>query len=362
MKRLRIPSSAGDYLLLCGRGLLRRRGWLLRQLPGGHTAIFLISSPRVWRHWGAALQRACGATARPILFDDREKSKNLDTVERLNRALVRAGADRGALLVAMGGGVVGDVAGFAAASYMRGVALVHIPTTLVAQVDSSIGGKTGVNLPEGKNLVGAFYPPRLIVTDAELLATLPEREYRSGLYEVVKYGIISDPELFNVLERAGGRVLRRDAKLLDWMVLRCARQKARIVGADEKEGGLRRILNFGHTIGHALEAAAGYGRIWHGEAVGWGMLAAIEIARRGGRVGAADANRMRRLILSLGPLPSLPRRRASIAAHLGSDKKTRAGRLRWVLPRRIGKVEITEAVPALLVRQVLDDLDRLGQL
>jgi 3-dehydroquinate synthase len=361
MKRLVIHSSAGDYPLLCGRGLIRRRGWLARQLPADRTGLFLLSSRRVWRHWGPALRRAVGPlAAAPILFDDREAAKNLQTVERIARTLVRAGADRGALLVAAGGGVVGDVAGFVAASYMRGVPVVHVPTTLVAQVDSSIGGKTGVNLKEGKNLVGAFYPPRLIVADPELLSTLEERQYRSGLYEVAKYAIIGDPRLFEVLERAIERIAARDASLLDWVVMRCARLKARIVGEDEKEAGLRQILNFGHTIGHALEAAAGYGRLLHGEAVGWGMLAAIEIARRSDRLRGADAQRMTRLVLRLGPLPRLPGKREKVAARLGADKKARGGRLRWVLPRAIGEVDITEAAPRQLVRDVLADLPHLA--
>jgi 3-dehydroquinate synthase len=299
--------------------------------------------------------------ARPqrILFDDRETAKNLATVERLARALVRAGADRGAVVVAAGGGVVGDVAGFAAASYMRGVRLVHVPTTLVAQVDSSIGGKTGVNLKEGKNLVGAFYPPQLVVVDPNLLATLEDRQYRSGLYEVVKYAVIADPLLFDVLERTVGRLRSRDGSVLDWVVARCARIKGDIVGQDEREGGLRQVLNFGHTIGHALEAATGYRSLLHGEAVGWGMLAAVELARRLGRLRPSEADRVAALVVAVGRLPRLPERRIAIVRWLGADKKARAGRLRWVLPRRIGEVEITEDVPESLVREVFDVLPQL---
>jgi 3-dehydroquinate synthase len=357
MKRFVIRSSAGDYPLLCGRGLVGRRGWLARQLPAERTGVFLLSSPRVWRACGRALAAAL-EPARPhrILFDDRETAKNLHTVEKIARALVRAGADRSAAIVAAGGGVVGDMAGFAASSYMRGVWLAHVPTTLVAQVDSSIGGKTGVNLKEGKNLVGAFYPPQLIVTDPELLKTLDARQYRSGLYEVVKYAVISDPLLFDVLERTMDRVVARDAEVLDWVVARCARIKAEIVGQDEREAGLRQVLNFGHTIGHAIEAATGYRRVLHGEAVGWGMLAAVDIARELGLVRPAETDRIAALVAGLGPLPRLPGRRESIAARLGSDKKARAGRLRWVLPRRIGEVEITEEVPETLVRAVLGRL------
>jgi 3-dehydroquinate synthase len=360
MKRYLIRSSGGDYPLICGRGLVRRGGWLARQLPANRSGVFLLSSPRVWRHCGSVLAGALApAHPRRILFDDREAAKNLSTVERIERALVRAGADRGALIVAAGGGVVGDVAGFAAASYMRGVRLVHIPTTVVAQVDSSIGGKTGVNLPEGKNLVGAFYPPQLIVADPELLATLEDRQYRSGFYEVVKYAVIADPLLFDVLERTMGRILERDAAALDWVIARCARIKAEIVGEDERESNLRQILNFGHTIGHALETASGYRGLLHGEAVGWGMLGAVEIARELGFMPPADADRIARLIAGLGRLPRLSPRRAEVFARLGSDKKARGGRLHWVLPRRIGDVEITAEVPQEIVRGVLGRLPRL---
>ncbi len=361
MKRYVIQSSAGNYPLLCGRGLVRRRGWLARQLPATRSAVFLLSSPRVWRYCGRALMEGLGP-ARPvrILFDDREAAKNLQTVEKIERALVRQRADREAISGAAGGGVGGDVAGVAAASYMRGVRLVHVPTTLVAQVDSSIGGKTGVNLPEGKNLVGAFYPPQLIVTDPEMLATLEDRQFRSGLYEVVKYAVISDPLLFDVLERTMPRILKRDAEALDWVVARCARIKAEVVGRDERESGVRQILNFGHTVGHALESASGYRGLLHGEAVGWGMLAAVDIARRLERVRPDDAERIARLVAGIGRLPRLRVRAAAVAARLGSDKKVRGGRVHWVLPRRIGDVEFNVVVPPDVVRAVLDHLPQLA--
>ena len=278
--------------------------------------------------------------AKPILFDDREAAKNLRTVEAIARQLVVAGADRHAVLVAIGGGVVGDVAGFAAATYLRGVRLVHIPTTLVAQVDSAIGGKTGVNLPEGKNLVGAFYPPKLVITDPTVLRTLPHREYRSGLYEVVKYGVIADPKLFEFLERRMDAVLRLDPAALAWIIPRCIAVKARVVRADEREAGLRQILNFGHTLGHALEAATKYRRFLHGEAIGLGMIAATMMALGVGRISDSDATRIIRLVASIGPLPPLGNIRASqLRPILAGDKKARGGRVLWVLPRRIGKTE-----------------------
>ena len=254
MTTMRVKSSAGSYQIHCGRGLLRRAEALTAAL-GGVTGVYLLTSPRVWKHLGRDLQKAFPASKRRgvILFDDSETRKDLASIELISRALVKAGADRRAVLVAVGGGVVGDVAGFAAASYLRGVRLVHIPTTLVAQVDSSIGGKTGVNLPEGKNLVGAFYPPRLVVVDPDLLRTLPHREFRSGMYEVVKYGIIGDPQLFAFLERRMFSCLRRDPATLSRVIESCVREKVRVVSRDERESGLREILNFGHTLGHALE-------------------------------------------------------------------------------------------------------------
>jgi 3-dehydroquinate synthase len=315
---------------------------------GSATGTFLLSSPRVWRHWGAALMRGVRAQNKSalIFFDDREASKRLSTVEEIARRLVRAGADRQSMIVAMGGGVVGDVAGFVAATYLRGVRIIHAPTTLVAQVDSSIGGKTGVNLPEGKNLVGAFYPPKAVIADPNVLRTLPHREYRSGLYEVIKYGVIADAELFHFLEKRMPAILRRDPAALAWVIPRCIAIKARVVGKDERESGLRQILNFGHTLGHALESATKYGRFFHGEAIGWGMIAATLLALATGRMAEQDAGRIVRLVASVGPLPSLQRiRAAQLRRILAGDKKARGGRVMWVLPTRIGKTEWEIEVP-----------------
>jgi 3-dehydroquinate synthase len=288
-----------------------------------------------------------------ILFDDREAAKNLSTVENVCRRLVRAGADRHALLIAVGGGVVGDVAGFVAASYLRGVSLAHVSTTLVAQVDSSIGGKTGVNLQEGKNLVGAFYPPRLVLSDPRFLDTLPDREYRSGLYEVVKYGVIGDRALFVYLEKNLEKLLRRDAQALAWVIARCARAKARIVSRDERESGLREVLNFGHTFAHAIESATRYRKYLHGEAVGWGMIAAGALSERVGLLQSADVARIVRLILPVGSLPRLPHiSAAKLVAAMRSDKKSRGGRLRFVLASRIGTVVTGKEIPDSVVAEV----------
>ena len=351
MPKIRISSSAGAYDVHCAAGTLRHAGSLLSRLPDV-TGVYILASPTVWSYWGRNVMRAL-AQHKPlkiILFDDSESSKDLQTIEALTRQLVLAGADRHAAIVAVGGGVVGDVAGFAAASYLRGVRVIHIPTTLVAQVDSSIGGKTGVNLAEGKNLVGAFYPPQLVVTDPELLLTLPHREYRSGLYEVIKYGLIADPQLFTFLERRMLALLRRDADALAWVIARCIRIKADVVARDEREGGLREILNFGHTLGHALEAATKYRRFRHGEAIAWGMIYATLLGVATNRFKEADATRFIRLIASVGPLPRLSGIRASqLRKILAGDKKSRGGQERWVLPRRIGKVKWGVELPWTLV-------------
>ncbi len=220
MKKIKVRSAAGAYEILCGSGVATQSARAVAGL-GHQGPVYLISSPRVWKHLGVRLERIFkGVHRATILFDDREAAKKLSIVERACRQLVRAGADRRALLVAVGGGVVGDVAGFVAASYARGIGLVHIPTTLVAQVDSAIGGKTGVNLPEGKNLVGAFYPPKLVIVDPELLRTLPPREFRSGIYEIIKYGVIGDAKLFRFLEQKMDRLLQRDPATLDFAIWR----------------------------------------------------------------------------------------------------------------------------------------------
>jgi 3-dehydroquinate synthase len=364
MPTIRINSSDGAYQVQCAPGVFARAGATVARL-GETTGIYVLSSPRVWEHWGRPLLRALGkrprVPVRAMLFDDSESAKDLATIEQITRQLVLAGADRKATIVAMGGGVVGDAAGFAAASYLRGVRLVHVPTTLVAQVDSSIGGKTGVNLPEGKNLVGAFYPPKLVLADAKVLLTLPHREYRSGLYEVVKYGIIADPELFSYLERHMLALLRRDSKALEWVIPRCVRIKADVVARDEREGGLRHILNFGHTLGHALEAVTRYRRFLHGEAIAWGMLAVTLLGVATERLRENEATRMMRLIGSVGPVPSLEGiHAAQLRPILAGDKKARGGRVLWVLPRRLGKVEWGIDLPWTLVSRTFAELPALS--
>jgi 3-dehydroquinate synthase len=356
-----VRTASAEYAVYCGTGALDRAGEWVGKL-GDASGVYFVSSPRVWRLWGRALVKGFprGARTAPILFDDRETNKRLATLEKICRALVRAGADRQSVLVALGGGVVGDVAGFAAASFLRGVKLIHVPTTLVAQVDSAIGGKTGVNLPEGKNLVGAFYQPNLVIADPDVLRTLPGREYRSGLFEVIKYGVIADEELFHFLEGRVEGLLRQEADALEWVVPRCIGVKAEVVRRDERESGLRQVLNFGHTVAHGLEAATRYRRLLHGEAVGWGMLAAAQIAKEMKLLKGVDAGRIARLIWRAGPLPSLKGVTAArVLAAMRADKKSRDGTLRWVLPRRIGAAELGVEVPGELVRAVVARLPQI---
>ena len=361
MKRIPVKSSAGRYFVVSGAGAIRRSAQEIAAL-GRFSSVHVVSSPKVWRAVGKSVQRGLrpSKSSSIHLFDDAESAKNLRSVERITRSLCRAGADRQSLVVAVGGGVVGDAAGFAAAVFLRGVKLVHIPTTLVSQVDSSIGGKTGVNLPEGKNLVGSFYPPQVVLTDPELLRTLSDREFRGGLAEVIKHAIIADAEMFAILEKDMDKVLRRERQALEFLIPRNVEIKARVVSRDERESGLREILNFGHTFAHALESVTKYRRYQHGEAVAWGMIAASFLGHELGLTRADDVSRIVALIRRLGPLPSWPGVPATaLLRAMRSDKKTRSGILRFVLSPRIGEARSYDTVPLHVVERVLHFTPRL---
>ncbi|MEP7308840.1 MAG: 3-dehydroquinate synthase, partial [Acidobacteriota bacterium] len=296
---------------------------------------FVVSSPVVWRHHGERFGRAV-PSAEPILVLDGERSKRLHTVARVYDALIRAKADRASTLITFGGGVIGDLAGFAASTYLRGISLVHVPTTLLAQVDSSVGGKVGVNHELGKNLIGSFYQPHAVVVDPSLLSTLPRREFRAGLYEIVKYSMTSSPSLFERLRRERDAIFAREPEVLTAIIAESCRIKAEVVSADERESGLRRILNFGHTAGHALESVTKYRRYRHGEAVGYGMLVAAQLAVARGALAGADRAALADLIASLGPLPPIADVSSSeILATMKHDKKVVAGTLHFVLPTAI---------------------------
>jgi 3-dehydroquinate synthase len=354
-KRILVNSSTGRYAIVCGAGTLGRGAAEIRRL-GNFSQIHLVSSPKVWRAVGKTVLSGLGLKAAHAthLMNDAESAKNLRTVERLSRSLIRAGIDRHSLLIAVGGGVVGDVAGFAASTCQRGVALVQIPTTLISQVDSAVGGKTGVNLPEGKNLVGTFYPARLVLVDSAMLKPLPERQYRGGLAEVIKYGVIADAKLFAYLEKNFDAVLRRDPAALAYIILRSLEIKAHVVSRDERESGLREILNFGHTFGHALETITNYRVYQHGEAVAWGMMAAALVGHEIGLTPADEVSRIVSLVRRMSPLPpwpNVPPKKLIAAMH--SDKKTRAGKLRFVLAPKIGKAQSHDDVPLETLERVL---------
>ncbi len=354
-KVIAVRAATGKYSVVCGRGAMGRAPKEIARL-GKFSGVHILSSPLVWHALEKKIRHGISARLAPCvhLFDDAESEKNLQSVEGLAQSLVSAGADRHALIVAIGGGVVGDVGGFVAATYLRGVSLVQVPTTLVAQVDSAIGGKTGVNLPEGKNLVGAFYPPRLVLADPELLATLPEREFRGGLAEVIKYGVISDAKLFAFLEKRLDAILHRDAAALEHVIRRSIAIKAQVVGKDEKESGLREILNFGHTFGHALESVTRYRCFQHGEAVAWGMMCAALLGHEVAGTPADVVSRIVALVRRMGPLPPWPDvKPKEIIDAMRSDKKARGGKLRFVLAKKLGQARTFGEVPEKTVECIL---------
>jgi 3-dehydroquinate synthase len=341
-----VKTQAGSYPVSIGSGLTLSLGNRLRKLFGSsRKSVYVLTSPEIWALWGKRLLASFAPQQPVVIFlPAGERYKRLAQIERLASELLAAGADRSSLLLAFGGGVVGDVGGFLAAIYMRGIDYVQVPTTFLAEVDSSVGGKTGVNLSAGKNLVGSFHHPRAVFADIDLLGTLPLREYRAGLYESVKAGLIRDAALFRYMEANRALIDRREPAALEKIVAASVRMKAEVVGLDERESGLRMILNFGHTIGHAIEAMAGFGALLHGEAIAWGMLIALEASRARGWLKAADAERAGKLIRALAPPPPPRWRGERLLAAASSDKKNRAGVRRFVLLKGIGGAVVTEDV------------------
>jgi len=364
MTRVKIATQPRSYEALIENGLLETAGQRLRELAGGRESAFVLTVPPVQRKWGKKLLAslaAAGFRAKLVAMPDGEQNKRLATVEKLAEQLIRLGADRDAVLIAFGGGVAGDVTGLLASLYMRGVDVVQIPTTVLAQVDASIGGKTGVNLRSGKNLLGTFHQPLTVLIDPAVLSTLPEREFQSGLYEALKCGVIGRPELFDRLEKTGVRALRRNGGELEWIIAKAVKLKAEVVSADERESGLRRVLNFGHTIGHALEAESHYRRFLHGEAVAWGMIAAASIAAAMGKCEPQTADRITNAVRAMGPLPKVNAHPREIIRLLRSDKKVKDGLVHFVLPRKIGKVEIVNDVPEKVVTDSVNELRRMSR-
>ncbi len=342
-KTISLTAGSHSYDITVGRNLLRTLHPRLQKLAGGKPyRPFLVTSPNIWKLHASAVRASFPEAQSPtVLFlPAGEKYKRLPAVESLAEQLAEAGADRDALLLAFGGGVIGDITGFLAAIYMRGVPYVQIPTTLLAQVDSSVGGKTGVNLAAGKNLIGSFNHPQAVLADIDLLATLPPAELRAGLQESVKAGIIFDAKLFRYLEQNRELILGCDAAALARVVAASVEVKAAVVAADEKESGLRMILNFGHTLGHAIEAATHYRKLLHGEAVGWGSIAALHLGLARKSITDTDFARMANLILMYGPLPRFSAKAEQLVALTARDKKMRSGRRAFVLPLGVGKVEV----------------------
>ena len=356
MREIHVGLGEREYPIIIDQGLLARLG---EDLAGRRLArkFALIADDQVAGLFGdtllASLSQA-GIKVSLVTFPHGESSKNLATIAELASKLAGLGIDRKDGLIALGGGVTGDITGFLAAIYMRGIPFVQIPTTLLAQVDSSVGGKTGVDIPEGKNLVGCFYQPKAVYIDTEVLKKLPAEELLNGLAEVIKYGVIYDRGFFDFMEERRAAVLRLDLEVMAEVVARCCAIKAAVVAADEREADLRRILNFGHTIGHAVEAASNFA-IAHGKAVAMGMMAAAGLARGKGLLAAAEAERLATLIADYGLPVTIPAEldRMAIKSYLKTDKKAVGGRPFFVLPTTIGKVIITDEVDGALIDQVI---------
>ena len=347
MQTIRVETPTAKYDVIAGSGLLEKLAPRIERVAGRlPRRVFVLTSAPIWALWGEAF---CASFAEPpvtLFLEPGEKYKTMGSVTRLAREMAQAGGDRGSLLIAFGGGIVGDVGGFLAAMYMRGIPVIQVPTTLLAQVDSSVGGKTGVNLPEGKNLVGAFHHPLAVFADIGVLGTLPERELKAGLMESLKSGIIRDRTLLRFMEEHVDEVLDRDPKALEKVIAASIRMKARVVSEDELDTGLRMILNFGHTVGHALEQATSYKTLLHGEAVGWGMVAALHLARQRGTISSRQAERMESLIHLYGPLPALKLRVGTVVEQADIDKKNVGEVKRFVLPVGIGDAGVVEDVTA----------------
>ena len=363
LQRIPVALAQRGYEVVIGRGCLVQVGEELQRLGyGPGLKVLVVSNPVIFAHYGPPVMdalRAAGFTASSLLVEAGETHKTPATVARIHDACWRDHLERGSLILALGGGVMGDMAGFAAATWLRGIAVVQVPTTLLAMVDAAIGGKTGVNHPGGKNLIGAFHQPRLVLVDPETLFTLPEREFQAGMAEVIKYGVIGDMDLFTQLEQAQdlSSAAAVGPALLIELLCRSAAAKAAVVVADEREGGRRAILNYGHTMGHALETLTGYSTYLHGEAVALGMAAMGWIASQEGHWQEAEQQRQTRVLAKAGlPLRWPPLDPDAVVACMGSDKKVRNGRVRFVVPRALGRVEIRDDISAERVGQALKAL------
>lgn len=353
---IRVELGPRSYDIAIGQGILPHAASFFQERARFAHAVVITDGNVETPHGRAVAETLAeaGISVDLVVIDPGETSKSVPMAAALWEKMLELGADRKTVVVAVGGGVIGDLAGFVAATYARGIAFFQVPTSLLAQVDSSVGGKVGINLPQAKNMVGAFLQPRGVLIDTETLHTLPEREYRSGLAEVVKYGVILDAQFFAYLEQHVEGLLGRDADVLVPTIARCCRLKADVVQEDELEQtGLRAVLNYGHTFGHAFEALLGYGEMLHGEAVALGMMCAARLAERLGRAGTDVTQRQRRLLSALG-LPTDPPDcdPEAVLRTMRHDKKAALGQLRFVLPTRLGHVELVSGVDEALIRRV----------
>jgi len=355
MRTVHVHLGERSYDILIDSGLLARLPEIFREYRV-RSRLFLIANSQVFKLHGERLLKAlagAGFQATPILIPDGEKYKNLQTLENIYTYLIAQGADRQSTIIAVGGGVTGDLAGFAAATFHRGVPYIQVPTTLLSQVDSSVGGKTGVNHSQGKNLIGAFYQPDLVCIDTDTLGTLPARELQSGMYEVLKYGLIYDPDFFDYLEAHLDDIRSLQPEVIENVISRCCEIKAEVTSMDENEADLRRILNFGHTFGHGLEAAAGYGCLTHGEAVGYGMIAAVLLSERHQYLDAPTVERVIQSICRIGPLPDIsPLALDLVLQAMARDKKRLHDRINFVLLREIGKTVIEDDLDQATLREI----------
>ena len=360
MPTIAVKLAERSYRIRIAAGLLDDIGAQSRQAVGEKARqCVLVSNPTVDALYGHRVEQSlagAGFNVKRFLIGDGERFKTLRTAESLITFLIKQRIERADIILALGGGVVGDLAGFVAATYLRGIRFIQVPTTLLAQIDSSVGGKTGVNHPLGKNLIGAFHQPTLVVIDTETLDSLPPRELRAGLYEAIKYGVIRDRRLFDRIARAIDKLKRGDPVELTHLIARACRIKADVVERDEREGNLRKILNFGHTVGHALEAVTRYRRFLHGEAVGQGMRVAARIAERMELLATDAREAIDVAVASVGPLPRANTLALDdIISAMSHDKKAEAGRAAFVLPVEIGRVVIRSDVPLQTVRLALND-------
>ncbi len=355
MQTLNVNLAERSYPIHIGSGLLARADLLLPHLGARRAAVVTNTTVApLYLEPLRAMLRAHGVDTLPIILPDGESYKNAHTMGVIYDALLQNRCERSTPLIALGGGVIGDMTGFAAATYLRGVPFIQIPTTLLAQVDSSVGGKTGINHPLGKNMIGAFYQPQVVVADIATLDTLPDRELHAGLAEVIKYGLIRDISFFEWLEHNMEQLVARDAGALQFAVARSCQNKADVVGADERESGERALLNLGHTFGHAIEAGMGYGNWLHGEGVAAGTVLAADLSRRMGWIAEADVARIRALFERACTPVTAPAMGADRYLELmGLDKKVAGGKLRFVLLKSIGHAVVSGEAPESMIRETL---------